>query len=317
MALPDPEDVKMSLGDHLGELRYRLLLGLAGPVVIAVVTGFFYSRDLVNALTEPAKAALRAHGHPDQLIYLHPLDFFNAWIKVCIVTGLILGLPWLFYQLWMFIAPGLYREERKIVHRLIPGSLVLSLVGVAFMYFVLLPTLFSFLLTFAEGFTPPADGGVPIAVYEGELAKAPILGADPKDHKPGDMWVRGWSRRLCIDIDGEVLSVQLQRQHGFEPNWTLNYVMGFVTMLAFAFAIAFQLPMVLLALGWAGIVDYQQLGRARKYALLLCVIVAAIITPGSDPISLAYMSIPLYLLYEFGILLVRWFAKPRGSGPIE
>jgi sec-independent protein translocase protein TatC len=226
----------MSLGDHLEELRKRLMLGLVGPLVIMIVVAVFFGDAILAFLLEPGHRALEAAGFEPTLPHRHPAEVFNAWMRVCIVSGLIVGIPWLFYQLWMFVAPGLYPHERKVVYRLIPGSILLSAVGVLYLYFLLLPVILDFLLWFSGSLPEPPPPAFAVAPYEGTLPQAPILEADPEVRAPGDWWIRkrevgslGKPRivyDLAIDIEGIVRTAPLGRANLSAPLWMLGEYIG-------------------------------------------------------------------------------------------
>lgn len=325
MALPDPEEVRMSLGDHLDELRYRLLMGFAGPLVIAIVA-LVFGQYILMWLTQPAFVALRSLNQPPQMLNTNAVSVFALYMKVSFVTGLVFGLPWLFYQLWMFIAPGLYKHERKLVYRLIPGSVALSVLGVLFMYYIMLPLMLYFLLSFTVSMPTPnldptwlqdllfEEGKATAATPDISPLQLPIVTADPTETAPGHAWVKMPESELRVDIGDVVLSARLSSSSAIAPWLEIGQYISLVAMLAIAVALAFQLPLVMLTLGWVGIFDAAQFAAVRKYALLGCVVVSAVLTPSGDLLSLSLLAVPLYGLYELGILLVRWTAGNR-EGP--
>ncbi len=325
MAYKDPEDVKMSLGDHLDDLRYRLLLGLIGPVAI-MIAALYFSPGIIKWLQRPLHVALQQNGLPPETINTNILGGFSIYLNVSFMTGLILGIPWLFYQLWMFIAPGLYPKKRKLVYRIIPGSLVLAIVGVLFMYYVILPITLHFLIQFSMGI-PIADltpniierslidsSGIATTDPGLALPQFPVLADDPKVHGLGQAWLKVPENELRFDMDGKgkILHLKLTEHMAMKPLPDAQTYYSLVLMMAAGFAIAFQLPMVMLVVGWVGMFDAQQFRGARRYAVLTCVILGAVLTPTGDPITLSLLAVPLYLLYELGILLIVWFAaKPK------
>jgi len=138
----------------------------------------------------------------------------------------------------------------------------------------------------------------------------PVLTEAPIDPAPGQSWIDPASRSLFVvvptAVDGdayELLSVPLGRAGTISQEFRLGEYIGFVLTLAIAIAVAFQMPLVILLLGWVGIADRGFLQRNRRYALLVCAVLGAILTP-ADIVSMVLLFIPLYLLYEFGILLL-------------
>jgi Sec-independent protein secretion pathway component TatC len=116
--------------------------------------------------------------------------------------------------------------------------------------------------------------------------------------------------------DGKVLCMPLTLGTGVRPDYRVSETVSMMLLLSLAFAVGFQMPVFVLVLGWARIVSIEFLSKNRKYALFICSIVAALLTP-ADPFSMILMMIPLYALYELGILLLRWFpaSKVAGNGP--
>jgi sec-independent protein translocase protein TatC len=184
------------------------------------------------------------------LIALAPADPFIVYMKIALVAGLIFSSPWVFYQLWMFVAAGLYPHERRYVHIAVPFSVVLFVTGALFFLFVVAPISLRFFLKFGD----------------------------------------------FIDV---------------APNWTLQKYISFITVLMLVFGIAFQTPIAIFILNRTGLVSIQALRRARKFVLLGIFIVAAMATP-PDVISQITLAIPLYALFELGILL-SYFASRRKS----
>src|SRR5277367_3975401 len=154
-ALPDPnsqqeplaEDAagRMSFFEHLVDLRKRLvnsLLGLgAGMVVGLIVSPYF-----IDFIVKPMQKALRDHHLDDKLYYTSPAGYISLIISLGLYMGIVLAMPWVLYQIWQFIAPGLYKHERSAVAGFIIPSMFLFLCGIAFGYFIVLPTMLNFLI---------------------------------------------------------------------------------------------------------------------------------------------------------------------------
>ena len=322
-----PEDVRMSLGEHLEELRTRLFLGLIGPVVIMAVL-LFFAADIVQFLAVPVIAALAANNAEPVLRANDVGEAFGAYIRVAFIGGLILGIPWLFYQLWRFVAPGLYASERRFVTSLIPGSVVLAILGLTFMYYVMLPLAVWFLVGFGpEMFQKSPDMSSTDTVIGTSnrqviamtpdglpLPQIPVLQANPADAAAGQIWFKVPENELRVAAgEGKFFLLHLKAPNRLvEPLITLGSYISFVMWLALATAVAFQLPLVMLMLAWAMIVDYKLLRRGWRWAIMLSVVAGAALSPGGDIFTMAAFTVPLYFLYEFGLLLVKWFAKNRG-----
>ena len=226
----------MSLGDHLEELRTRLILALAGLAVGAVICLFFGPR-IITFIQKPYTELMP--GRP--LIALAPADAFVGYMKVALISGLIVSSPWVFYQLWMFVSAGLYPRERRYVRLAVPFSAASFIIGALFFIYVVAPISLAFFLKF-----------------------------------------------------GEIINVS--------PNWTFQKYVSFITVLMLVFGLGFQTPIAIFFLSKTGLVSIAALHRSRKYVLLGVFVVAAIATP-PDVISQITLAVPLYLLFELGILL--------------
>jgi len=143
----------MGFLDHLEELRKRIVYSL-----VAVIAGFFIcwfsAARLVGIMQRPIVDVLHKYGLPEKLVYLNPVDPFNLYLKVAGVAGLFLASPFVLYQLWLFIAPGLYRNEKRYVLPFMLSSVSLFLAGGYFGYRVVYPQALTFLIDFGKQFQP-------------------------------------------------------------------------------------------------------------------------------------------------------------------
>jgi len=136
--------------------------------------------------------------------------------------------------------------------------------------------------------------------------QVPVRWSDPQASGEGQVWFKRPENELRMMVDGKMLFSRFKQPQMSSTLFTLGDFISLVLLLAFAFAVAFQLPLVMLALGWVGVLDLEQMAGARKYALFACFIVGALLTP-ADPFSQIALAVPLYALYEFGLFLVRYF----------
>ncbi len=240
-------DSTMSLGDHLEELRMRLLYALAGVAVGAII-GFLVGRQVIALLEGPYVDAM---GREARLMALGPADGFVSYVKISFVSGLIISSPWVFYHLWMFVAAGLYPHEKRYVYIAAPFSAGLFIAGALFFIFVVGPL---------------------------------TLG--------------------CLVKINNFLSLSSQ--------FSFRIYIAFVTHLMLVFGIAFQTPTAIFFLNRTGLVSLKALTRSRKYVILIIVIVAAMATP-PDVVSQIALAVPLYLLFELGILLSYLAGRKRKS----
>jgi len=315
---PNPDLFRMSFGDHLEELRRRVIFGLAAPIPIAFLM-FIFGDALLEWLLFPLQNVQEAHGFPRQLQVLSPPEFLILKIKVSIIAAVVVSLPWLLWQLWLFIGPGLYPRERRYVYFLIPGSAILITAGICLMYFFMLPLMLEVLMTIGGSLPVSAmtleSSGNPSGTGLGSL---PLLEALPTAAAAGDAWIlmpQGLLQVAVPESDGVLRILQLPME-GNSAIWQvfrLTSYVNFVLVLLLGIAVAFQMPLAILLLGWMNIVDVPMLKTKRRWALLICGVLAAVTTP-ADVVSMILMLVPLYLLYEFGIVLLQIVPASRLAG---
>ena len=149
---PEPGG-KMSFFDHLVDLRKRLI-NSAMAIAVGAFVGVSVSQKVFGFIALPMRDALRKQGLDDHLVYTSPAGAINLIITLGIYIGVVLAAPVVLYQVWLFIAPGLYKHERKAVTAFIFFSLILFLAGISFGYFVMLPYMLNFLIGFQGPFRP-------------------------------------------------------------------------------------------------------------------------------------------------------------------
>ncbi len=310
----------MSLGDHLDELRRRIILAIAAPLPLGIVVCFF-SAPLIELLLQPLYRVLAANNLPLQVQVLSPPEFLMTQLKLSIITAIIFSSPWILWQAWLFISPGLYRHERRFVYFLIPGSAILTTSGVLLFYFVMLPLMLHVLVMFGGSLREPVElvpQSAPAEVAPEsqaaeleEKTRLRVVSEPPSSIHAGDIWLKIPENILYIAVPSpgagegvlEVLRLPMGAPSRVAQQFRLSEYISFVLLLVLAVAIAFQMPLVILLLGWLGLASAAWLRAHRRYALLLCAVVSAVITP-ADAVSMILMLIPLYTLYELGILLL-------------
>lgn len=326
---------RMSFGDHLEELRLRLVLGLLGVVVGAVV-GLLASQTIMTWIFQPLFAVQDRHHLPTQLLGSTPQAGFSVYMKVGLLSGVILAGPWLLYQAWQFVASGLYPKEQRFARRFVPASAGLFILGVLFMYLIALPIVLNFFVAFNKSFAasyegitpfqklllgdddgaaPSEDAGVKPGETAGDLpaSRIPILDRDPNDPHAGDIWFNRDSRVLSVQGEAERWSVPLiagPRRAIITGDFTVDSYTSFVLMLALAFGLAFQLPIAVMFLAWTGIVSVGQMRKSRRIVILIIFIVAAVLTP-PDVFSQMLLAIPMCGLFEIGLLIARSVERRR------
>jgi len=243
---PEPIDSTMSLGDHLEELRARLILAISG-LAIALIVCLSLGKFIISFIEMPY---IKAMGEQARLQAIAPTDGFVSYMEISMIAGVVISSPWIFYQLWLFIVAGLYPKEKRYIYLAVPFSATLFITGALFFVFVIAPVTLRFLVLFNK------------------------------------------------------------RVLGIASNFTFKSYVSFVSIMMLVFGLAFQTPVAIFFLNKTGLVSIEALCRSRKYVVLGTVIVAAAATPGSDLFSLFALAIPIYLLFELGILL-SYFANRR------
>lgn len=237
---------KEPLIHHLIEFRRRFsycLFALLGCTLVA----YYFAADIYAFLVQPLADAFPNPEHR-RMIYTGLTEAFLAYLKLAVFAGFFASFPIIAAQIYLFLAPGLYKHERKALVPYLVAAPSLFLFGAAFVYYFVFPAAWKFFLGFES---PGGAGGLPI---------------------------------------------QLETRVG-------DYL-GLVMHMIIAFGLSFQLPVVLVMLVKSGLLPLEKLKAGRRYAIVLIVILAAIVTP-PDVFSQIALSVPLYLLYEISILLCR------------
>ena len=237
---------EMPLMGHLLELRNRLLKAII-LVIIFFAVMFPFSNELYLYLSEPLRSLLP---EGSTMIATQVASPFLAPFKLTMVLALFVGMPFILHQAWSFIAPGLYKSEKRLALPLLVSSILLFYAGIAFAYYVVFPLMFGF-------FT--ATGPDQVAVM--------------------------------TDISA---------------------YLDFVLKIFFAFGIVFEIPIATLLLIWTGATTPASLAKKRAYVLVSCFVIGMLITP-PDVISQTLLAVPMWLLFEVGIIFGR-FVKPRIEG---
>lgn len=231
-------DQEQPLISHLVELRQRLLHSVLIILVIFLAL-FYFSNDLYEWLSAPLTALLP---EGTSMIATDVTSPFFAPFKLTLVAAIFVAMPFILHQAWAFIAPGLYRHEKRLAIPLLFSSILLFYLGIAFAYFVVFPLIFGF-------FTSVGPENV----------------------------------AMMTDISS---------------------YLNFVLKLFFAFGIVFEIPVATLLLVWSGMTDVRTLASKRAYVIVGCFVVGMLLTP-PDIISQSLLALPMWLLFESGLLMAR------------
>jgi sec-independent protein translocase protein TatC len=235
-----------TLISHLLELRDRLIKALMG-VGLVFVPCMMYANDIFSYVSQPLQEKLPKGA---SLIATSVMSPFTTPFKLSFFIAAFIAMPWILYQLWAFVAPGLYRHEKRFAVPLLVSAILLFYVGVLFAYFFVFPVMFSF-------FASTTPKGV----------------------------------SMMTDI---------------------NSYLDFVLVMFFAFGAAFEVPVAVVLLVITGIVKLEKLRENRGYVLLGIFIFAAMLTP-PDAVSQSILAVPMYLLYEGGLLMARVLQRMKSA----
>lgn len=278
------DDSAAPLIEHLTELRSRLIYSV-GAFLVAMIACFAFGSALLDFLLAPIERTMRNLGNPNPVMqYTAPQEYFFTLIRISVVGGLTLSFPVIAFQLWRFVAPGLYKNEKNAFLPFIISSPLLFVLGAAFAHYVVVPLAMTFFLSFSDlpsfvaaimsnAVTPPPDGSLLLPSAPGGAALPPF--ATP----PNDTGVD-------IVFNGKV-------------NETLDITLKMIV----AFGICFQLPVLLTLMGTAGLASSRGLRNVRKYAVVGILVVAALVTP-PDVTTQLILFVVVYGLYEISIHLV-------------
>jgi sec-independent protein translocase protein TatC len=304
----DPDQFRMTIGEHLEELRTRVVRALIGFVVVFVVCLVFARQYVIPAFCEPLIKVLRANEINPQLYFTHVADTFMTYIKISLISAAALASPWMVWQMWLFVAAGLYRHERKIVTRYVPLSLTLLIGGLLFVYFLVLPWTLTFFLAFSLDIPLPSEYAPDTRVTTtAQPSTIDMLEGDPANPVEGQFWLNKLDGRIKVFFANQVRVLTFGPQNLTAPIITLPDYIDLVFGMLLTFGLSFQLPLVVMALVASGIVERDALKTGRRYVYFCMAIVAAVITPGDVITATVALMFPLIGLYELGI----WLSKAR------
>ena len=248
-SMPQESVAAMTLIEHLFELRTRLVRAMFGVLLglgvgLFLVLGPFKLVEIIITTFTP----INPNYAPVQSV--GTTETFTSYMTVALTVGLIIGMPAIVYQLLAFIVPALTDRERRILYLSLPFVTLFFLSGIAFGWFITVPTAIRFLINFSQ---------------------SPLIQAQP----------------------------------------SISDFLGTITTLLLMNGVVFELPVIIYVLAFLGVVTAKQLGQYRRFAVIIVVIIAALITPTGDPINLLLLAVPMYLLFEVGVFMSR-FVPNRG-----
>jgi sec-independent protein translocase protein TatC len=325
----DPEASRMSLGDHLEELRRCVARSLIA-VVVACLACIWPAKYLLEIIARPMVLALRRHQQPDSFLATGPVESLMVYIKVVLIFGLLIAAPYVLYQLWSFVAAGLYRHERRWVRKIIPISVGLFAAGVVFMYVFALLLSLNFLVGFSGWLPLPKANPTGLerlllqipdveapASQPAVAPTIPMLRDDPNNAPVGSVWVNVSDGELKVRYPSETYSVKLMRADNkamVTSHFRIGEYLSFVLVLMIAFGLAFQMPLVVVFLAGSGIVPVETFRKYRKIVILVVIFIAGLLAP-PDLLSHLTLSGPMILLFELGLWLAARSEKRSARRP--
>ena len=240
------EEKELTLIDHLIELRDRILKCVVGIVVIFLAL-FYWANDIYNYVALPLIQALP---EGSTMFAIDPTSPFSAPFKLTFYVAFLLAAPYVLYQLWSFVAPGLYKNEKAIAIPLFISSVILFYAGIGFARYVLFGIVFGFFISVAP------DG---------------------------------------IQVAPDISSF-----------------LNFALTIFFAFGVAFEIPVAVFLCIWAGLAEPDSLSEKRPYVVVGCFIAAMLLTP-PDPFTQSMLALPMWALFELGILAGRFMRKKQSE----
>lgn len=322
------DDMRMSFGDHLDELRRRVIWSLLGVVVMTCVC-FYFGSHIIKVLTHPYGVAMKSLGFRPAMVQLAPTEAFIEYFKISIKFALVVSAPWVLYHLWKFVAVGLYPRERRVVRYFAPSSIILFVLGASFMVLIVLSGLMRFLISISLWFplpnaeqsmfdwmnTKPSDAvAAPASQPVAPPLDVPIYDENPASPRDGRIWIDRTNHELNVQFDGRRFIAPLEasdKQQFVQPLFSISDYLGFVVNLALAFGFGFQIPIVVVFLVAVNIVEAAWFSRARKYIILIVCILAALLTPTPDIATMMMLAVPMLALFEIGLLIARVVEKRR------
>jgi sec-independent protein translocase protein TatC len=243
---------QMTFFEHLAELRKRIINSLYA-IGIGAFIGVYVAKWVINWITAPIiKALSDAHLNP-HLFYTHPAGYLNTYITLGVYIGIVLASPVVLYQVWLFVAPALYKHERSAVVGFVFSTVFLFLAGIVFGYFITLPYILRFLVTFQGNAGP------------------------------------------------------------ISPMITVDEYFDLVLLILLILGLVFELPVLIFFLSLFGIVTPQFLWKNFRYAILVIAVVAAIVTPTPDAMTMLIFMLPMIGLYFVGIIVSAIVVRKRNK----
>ena len=310
-----------SILEHLNELRIRLTWA-AGGIVVATILALAFTVDLLQFILQPYENS--------ELVVLGPTEGIETFFRVAITAGLIISMPWLLFQVWKFVEPALTTEEKKYIYLFLPTTVILFTIGILFAWFVLVPTAINFLSTFltqspqeitltqeiestnalidfmgTEGLT----SGLILAAELDQYLQAKDLGLaktfataleevlSAAEHPEQ----AAMAQSIVVSLEEKASVATSDEGNIFRTEWTSDAYISFVLKMVFWLGVSFEMPVIFYFVGRFGFMEHKTLAEQWRFAIVGVSVLAAIITPSIDPITMLITMLPLLVLYFLSI----------------
>ncbi|MHC4821341.1 MAG: twin-arginine translocase subunit TatC [Planctomycetota bacterium] len=251
-----PDERRMTIGEHLEELRKRVTWALVYWLIATLATAY-WANELMGIVLTPFMEALQATGQTPKMIWLHPADSITVVFKFIAILGAFFAAPFITWEIWGFISAGLYGREKKMVRLVAPISYLLFASGTLFFYLFVLPQALTFLFEYGHGFFK---------------------------------WQPEWATEHSLNIKDSI---------------------SFYLWMSLSMGVVFQLPLVMYFLNVIGLMEAKSFSQYRRHFILGATVVAAVVTPTGDAVTLSLFMIPIIGLFELGLLAVRLRERGR------
>src|SRR5688500_8907648 len=232
----DPDAYRMTVGEHLEELRSRLIRALVGFFIILIVCLIFSKSYVFTAFCAPLTKVQEKYDISPQLVTGEVGEVFMVYIKISIITAAALSAPWMLYQLWLFVAAGLYPAERKYITRYLPLSIILLISGMMLVYFLVLPWTLDFFIGFGMGIPQPGQVEAPTtAPTQPFILQIPSVTGEPARKVDKQLWFDTVDQQLKFFVNGKVRVISFGSAELVRQEFTLSHYIDLVVAMLIAF----------------------------------------------------------------------------------
>lgn len=333
----------MSFGEHLEELRSRIINALLGVAVCCIVT-LWYGRDIIAWLCEPLFEVFRLAKVPTHMYVRSSMSGFGVYLKVSLIAGVVIATPWIIYQLWKFIEAGLYASERRAVMLIGPLSAVMTTLAILFTYYIFLPAALTFLIFFTTTYPVPEHRNdsflqrvsealvvvnnwsvkyIPgleslqfgpktttqpaTSAPPGESAAqfiVPVVSSDPPTPMAGQVWFNQTQGEMRMFDGTEIRMLSMTTRSALLPMIDPSDYINEVALLGLIIVFIFQIPVLMTFIGAVGLLGPAPLRKYRKYVVFGCFVGSVILTPSQDLFSNVALPVLMWTLFEIGLIFM-------------